>query len=93
MMVFAARIYNCIASFALCPLPRYAKKPSRSIRHARLFEPSILSVLIKSDPNNLLIAKKSGSFPKVAGVAGFEPTNDGVRGKLTFRKIAVFAHF
>ena len=30
---------------------------------------------------------------KLAGVAGFEPTNDGVRGKLTFRKIAVFARF
>ena len=29
----------------------------------------------------------------VAGVAGFEPTNDGVRGKLTSRKIAVFAYF
>jgi len=30
---------------------------------------------------------------EMAGVAGFEPTNDGVRGKLTSRKIAVFARF
>ena len=29
----------------------------------------------------------------VAGVAGFEPTNDGVRGKLLFQKSAVFARF
>ena len=30
---------------------------------------------------------------KLAGVAGFEPTNDGVRGKLLFQKSAVFARF
>ena len=29
----------------------------------------------------------------MAGVAGFEPTNDGVRGKLSFQKTAVFACF
>ena len=29
----------------------------------------------------------------LAGVAGFEPTNDGVRGKLLFQKSAVFARF
>ena len=29
----------------------------------------------------------------VAGVAGFEPTNDGVRGKLLLQKSAVFARF
>ena len=29
----------------------------------------------------------------LAGVAGFEPTNDGVRGKLLFQQSAVFARF
>ena len=29
----------------------------------------------------------------MAGVAGFEPTNDGVRGKFSFQKTTVFACF
>ena len=32
--------------------------------------------------------RRSSNYSKVAGVAGFEPTNDGVRGTLKTQKMA-----
>lgn len=39
-----------------------------------------------------ILCPRCGKLVRV-GVAGFEPTNDGVRGKLLLQKSAVFARF
>ena len=46
----------------------------------------------KKDPADTSFTRCS-TESNLAGVAGFEPTNDGVRVKLTSRKIAVFTRF